>query len=155
MAQEFTVGIDYHQIAVFNPTLKAPFNDWTEVHIRQGFAWRPGSASFGTLSQAGQFKVRVSIPKSVLLPEGSVRAISVPFAVDPNGVEVGGVFDTVRLGIPAGQYQLVFVIQKLADQESEVYHFQFVAADQPDPCILLADAELEPPDELCMTAEPA
>jgi len=155
VAQEFTLGIDYHQIAVFNPDLRDPFNDWTDVHVRQGFSWRHGSVSFGTLSQSGQFRVVVSVRKEVDLPDGTVRAISVPFLVDSNGVEVGGVFGGVRLGIASGHYKLVFVAQKVTHQEAEVYHFQFIQAENPAAQILVADAELDPPDELCMTAEPA
>ena len=53
----FLVEISHAQLAVFDSTLTAPFNDWTDDHVKQGFAWRPGSVSFMTLDTAGTFHV--------------------------------------------------------------------------------------------------
>jgi Competence protein J (ComJ) len=42
----FQVFVGYSQLSVFDPSLSEPFNNWTPGHVAQGFAWRPGSASF-------------------------------------------------------------------------------------------------------------
>jgi hypothetical protein len=48
----FQVFVGYSQLSVFDPSLSEPFNNWTPGHVAQGFAWRPGSASFKTLFEA-------------------------------------------------------------------------------------------------------
>jgi hypothetical protein len=48
----FQVFVGYSQLSVFDPSLSEPFNNWTPGHVVQGFAWRPGSASFKTLFEA-------------------------------------------------------------------------------------------------------
>ena len=42
------LDVSYGQVGVFWAILAKPFNDWSEAHVRQGFAWRPGSVSFKT-----------------------------------------------------------------------------------------------------------
>lgn len=49
MEVSFTLDISYSQLAVFQKGMENPFNDWEDTHVNQGFAWRPGSVSFGSL----------------------------------------------------------------------------------------------------------
>ena len=44
---KFEMLVSYYHIAIFDTDLG--FNDWRDAHGKQGFSWRPGSVSFGTL----------------------------------------------------------------------------------------------------------
>jgi hypothetical protein len=48
----FSLMVLYSQIAVFDRDLPNAFNTWTQRHVDQGFAWRSGSVSFGTIEGA-------------------------------------------------------------------------------------------------------
>ena len=49
MAATLSLEISYGQLAVFANSLPQPFNDWTDQHVSQGFAWRPGSVTFRSM----------------------------------------------------------------------------------------------------------
>ncbi|MFC0691986.1 competence protein ComJ [Paraburkholderia humisilvae] len=34
--------VSYSQLAVFASAFSQPYNDWSDRHVVQGFAWRPG-----------------------------------------------------------------------------------------------------------------
>lgn len=57
MQLEFELSYTHAHIAVFEAGLSNPFNDSTPEHDAQGFSWRPGSVSFGTLDDCGQIFV--------------------------------------------------------------------------------------------------
>ena len=81
------LDVEYRQIAVFTAKLAKPFNDWTEEHVRQGFAWRSGSVSFQTLDD-GPIDVAVIVGAAAIATDAS-RAIRVPFRVDrPGKIEI-------------------------------------------------------------------
>lgn len=50
----FPLEVVYAHVAVFDARSRHPFNDWSDTHVAQGFAWRPGSVSFATLEPAGK-----------------------------------------------------------------------------------------------------
>jgi hypothetical protein len=156
VAKRFKVKLsyDYHQISVFNSDLKDPFNAWTDAHVHQGFAWRPGSVSFATMSDSGTALIKGSIGESFSMPGQALRVIVVPFVVTSGAVEVGG-FETVTVPIPPGTYELTFVAVSGDVEKPEEYHFYFVPCVQPRSAILLADPDLTPPEVLCMDAKPA
>jgi hypothetical protein len=56
-----TVGLQVScgQLAVFASSLKQPFNDWSDQHVSQGFAWRPGSVSFRSVVEAGRHSIEI------------------------------------------------------------------------------------------------
>ena len=148
----FRVFVSYSQPSVFDPSLANPFNNWTRVHVAQGFAWRPGSVSFRTLSESGVYDVEL------LLGEGGrpilpyvLRAIEVPFRVPSNGaLEVASISDGQRLELPAGPYQLRF--ESLPKFKIRLV---FTKAMEPKFLILRADSDLVPTIPLLQTAEPA
>lgn len=156
MAQ-FTIDISYSQISVFDARLAKPFNDWLDEHVSQGFAWRPGSVSFGTLENAGPLTAEIS--RSRTFDESASQAsrvIVVPFSVpEHGGVELASIASGVSLELPAGEYELTF--EHGIDEDGKMWaRFCFCAVDAPvAPRIIRADAELSPPDELVMTAHPA
>lgn len=104
MASKVTVDVSHGQLAVFASSLQDPFNDWTDRHMAQGFAWRPGSVSFLTLVESGLHSIEINIFEHVgPLHFDAVRAIEVPFEVPADGaIEVGSVSDTVALSLRPG-----------------------------------------------------
>jgi hypothetical protein len=153
----FSVEVSYAQLAVFDSTLAAPFNDWTDDHVNQGFAWRPGSVSFSTLDSAGA--VLVEVFRSRTLDEsksGAERIIAVPFRVPEHGnIEVASISGGLPLQIPPGEYELTFEHGRRPDQGMWA-NLYFTSAPAPAlPRVVRADAALVPPAVFVMTAEPA
>lgn len=101
--------VSYNQVAVFDPSLARPFNEWTDKHVRQGFSWRPGSVSFRSLIEAGRHGVEIEIVDRMReVHPDAVRVIEVPFDVPEDGsLEVGSVIETIPLSLPAGPYLCV------------------------------------------------
>jgi hypothetical protein len=150
------IGISYSQIAAFDPAMDKPFNDWSDQHVAQGFAWRPGSVSFGTLESGGKahVSVRLLVEESFQPKEDAARAIQVPFTVSlKNEVEIASIASGQRLEIPSGEYCLIFETGLRRDQMW--CWFTFKKQVDAVPRILRADDELTPPEQFVMTAEPA
>ena len=152
-----SIEVSYAQVAVFDPQLPRPFNDWTNAHVAQGFAWRPGSVSFGTLEVAGALATEVFRTKpfdeTASLAE---RTILVPFSVSAHGsVEISSIDGGALAKIAPGEYELIF--EHGWDSERRMWaNFYFRPAVGPVvPRIIRADAELRPPAVLLMTANPA
>src|ERR1700743_191003 len=96
MEHVLALDITYSQVAVFHPSLKQPFNIWTDRHVAQGFAWRPGSVSFSTIDEGGVHTIRVSVISSfVEISPAAIRVIEVPFRVPSDGsVEIASISDS-------------------------------------------------------------
>ncbi|ALV28013.1 competence protein ComJ [Pannonibacter phragmitetus] len=94
--------VSYRQLSVFASSLSQPFNDWTDQHVAQGFAWRPGSVSFRTMSEVGTHIVDVEVVDRLnAVHPDTLRAIEVPFEVPPDGeIEIGSISETVPLTLP-------------------------------------------------------
>ena len=154
MVQEFTILVSYRQIAVFDPQLQQPFNDWTPEHVRQGFAWRSGSVSFATLSEDGMLDVVTEVG-SVTRSVGAQRAIRVPFVVGPSGqVEVASISDGRRLDVPSGEYGLYY--QTGWREGGRMWcRLTFAPGHFDDAEVVIADSDLAPPAPLLMRARPA
>ena len=152
----FDLLVSYYQIALFDRNLDDHFNDWRPEHIRQGFAWRPRSVSFGTLDILNML-IQVQLADTVHLRSDTVRAIRVPFSVHPGArIDVAVVADKRGVHVPPGEYALTFEhgIDKTGDKMWCT--FTFVPDPAAEPAILIADPELSnPPDPLLMEADPA
>lgn len=149
----FTLAFSHSQIAVFQCGIDKPFNDWAPSHNDQGFAWRNGSVSFGTLEDGGEIEIDVSRKASWIIDNNSIRIIRVPFSVRENGVEIASIVMGQEVPIPAGLYSLFFetgMLNKLIWCK-----LTFVPDSDPQPEILKADADLKPPRTFNMTAQPA
>lgn len=147
----------YGQLSIFASSLQQPFNDWTERHVAQGFAWRPGSVSFRSMVESGQHSVEIGIVEHVgdLDPE-AVRAVEVPFDVPTDGfVEVGSVAETVPVSLPAGPYLLRCEFLHPAGADGERVRLTFGSKDLRHFVVVRADAELSADGELLTTALPA
>jgi len=148
--------VSYSQLAVFHSALASPFNDWTNTHVAQGFSWRPGSVSFRTLEQAGPIDVDVVRSAADVDASPAKRIIAVPFEVDATGdVEVATISAGQPLRLPPGRYRLTFEHGVTAEGVMWArLSFEPVEAAA-TPSVVKADAELSPPANLLMDAEPA
>lgn len=154
---QYRLSVSYGQLAVFDADLAQPFNDWTHTHVRQGFAWRPGSVSFATLDAAGPLAVAVGRSSSAdqrSVP--CVRAIRVPFTVlAHHPVEISTISEAVSEKLAPGEYALTFSHGR-AEDGSMWATLDFERVGSPvSAAILRVDSELSPPPELLMAAAPA
>lgn len=150
----FDLVIDYTTIAVFDPRLEMPFNDWRQQHIAQGFSWRPGSVSFGTL-YSDNTTIIASQSDSIHFQEACLRAILVPFEVMENGeIEIATISEGRVLRVEAGLYKLLYQLS-LSDNH-QTCNFIFAPSNElVEPVVLKADDKLHPTHPLLMEANPA
>jgi len=151
------VEVAYGQIAIFTRALQQPFNDWTDRHVAQGFAWRPGSVSFRTIVEAGRHSVEINVTEHVgPISVGAVRAIEVPFEVPADGaIEVGSISDSVPLSLPAGVFLLRCEFLRPSHSGAERVRLVFGMKDASHFAIVRADESLNADGELLMTAPAA
>jgi hypothetical protein len=147
-----TLFVTHAQVAVFNPDLESPFNDWTEQHVRQGFSWRPGSVSFRTLSADGDLEVTSVVGERPVAPEAR-RAIVVPFSCTGSKVEVSTIADSAGVDLPRGEYALRF--EHWTDAGGMHCRLVFTPSENVKACVLTADEALQPQEPLLMVATPA
>jgi competence protein J (ComJ) len=146
----FPLEVSYSQIVVFDSSLEKPFNDWTDEHVQQGFAWRPGSVSFGALEGDGSYAIELVTEVAEVLPQAE-RVIQVPFEVSPGGsIEIASIPDSRLVSIPPGVYQLRFE----CCPELRV-RLVIIKSQNPSFEIVRADAELSRTKDLVLTAWPA
>lgn len=154
-----TVGLEvsYGQLAVFASSLQQPFNDWTDQHVSQGFAWRPGSVSFRSMVEAGQHSIEIDVANHVgAVHADAVRVVEVPFEVPVDGtVEVGSIAETAPLSLPAGSFLLRCEFLQPAGSTGERVRLTFAKKDAPRFAVVRADPELSVDGDLLTTAQPA
>jgi hypothetical protein len=148
-----TILVSYNQICVFDAALDEPFNDWTDEHVHQGFAWRPGSVSFGAAENV-ETAVVIDVVSSVEPDPAAFRVIAVPFTVPPHrGIVVGSIGDEREIEVDGGTYQLTF---ELGTKDKNPWcRISFVPNSDPQPRIIKADSEITKRDALMMSANPA
>lgn len=156
-ATAFCIEVSYGQLAIFVSSLPRPFNDWTDRHVAQGFAWRSGSVSFRSILESGRHSVEIDFTDHVgaVHPE-AVRAVEVPFKVPDDGaIEIGSISETVPLSAPAGSFLLRCEFLQPAGGDGGRARLTFASRDTPRFAIILADPELSIDGELLTTAQPA
>ena len=157
MATTVGVEVSYGQLAVFASSLKKPFNDWTDRHVSQGFAWRPGSVSFRSIAESAQHSIEIDVANHVgaTHPE-AVRVIEVPFEIPADGaVEVGSIAETVPLSLPAGLFLLRCEFLQPSGGAGERVRLTFARQDAPHFAIVRADPQICASGEFLTTAQPA
>lgn len=89
MSVFFKLPVVYSHIAVVDSKNLNQLNDWSVQHVAQGFSWRAGSVSFGTLHN-GIIQVEVTlVDEFPPLQQDTLRAIRVSFSVlDEGFVEI-------------------------------------------------------------------
>ena len=149
--------VSYGQLAVFASSLELPFNDWTDQHVSQGFAWRPGSVSFRSMAVAGRHLVEIDVASQAgVVHRDAVRVVEVPFEVPADGaVDVGSIAETVQLSLPPGAFLLRCEFLSPPGAEGERARLTFCRGEVPDFAVVRADAELSVGGELLTTAQPA
>lgn len=152
-----TVEVTFGQVAVFASALQQPFNDWTDGHVAQGFAWRPGSVSFRTLVEAGPHSIEICVADHAgLVSADAARAIEVPFEVPADGaIEVGSISDSVSLSLPAGVFLLRCEFLRPDHNGKARARLVFARKDAPRFAIVRADESLSTDGELLTTAQAA
>lgn len=157
MASTVTLDVSHSQLAVFASSLQYPFNDWTDKHVAQGFAWRPGSVSFLTLVESGRHSIELKISEHIgALHHDAVRAIEVPFEVPADGaIEVSSISSSAPLLLRPGRLLLRCEFLKHTDGTSERVRLVFATRDRDRFAIVRADKSLSTNSELLKTAEAA
>jgi hypothetical protein len=156
-ASEFTISVSYSQLTVFDRSLERPFNEWTDRHVAQGFSWRHGTVSFGTVEDSGSHRVTVRLSDHEHDPNpDAIRVIDVPFEVPPGGrIEIGSIADSTSLVLPPGSYQLRFEYCKRVGSAMPVVCLSFNPKDNPRFKVIRTDFELGPGADLLLSASPA
>lgn len=157
MAATIRFEVSYSQLAVFASALSQPFNDWTDQHIAQGFAWRPGSVSFRTMSEASLHLVDIEVVDRLgAVRPDAVRAVEVPFEVPADGaIEIGSIAETLPVTLPAGSFLLRCEFLRSTEDGGERVRLTFAKEDAPRFSVVRADSELTICGGLLTTAEPA
>jgi len=157
MNTTFSLEVSFGQIAVFGSKMDRPFNDWTQRHVAQGFAWRPGSVSFRSLLEAGTHSVEMIVTKRIgELSTDTVRAVEVPFAVPESGeVEIASISSSVTMKVPPGDYLLRCEFLDGCALGIEAIRLTFAREEEPHFAIVRADNDLTTQGELLKTAQPA
>ncbi len=149
------VSVSYGQIAVFNSALERPFNDWEDAHFKQGFSWRPGSVSFLTLDEGGEFTVEIAVAESIGVSPEAIRVIETPFEVPASGsIEVASISDSVPLTLGPGMYSLRYECFPISDDSEGKVRFVFTRTDNPSFKILRADAAITVGEHHLTSASP-
>jgi hypothetical protein len=147
--------ITYSQFCVFDAQMEQPFNDWLPSHERQGFAWRPGSISFGTLPGTGGLTVCVNkAGVDAGIAKSAIRGFRLPFEV-PNTrlVEVATIGEGFQVSFEPGAYTLSCYLGR---EGTRMWcHLCMVLGECQEPRVLAHDSGLEPEYPLLMTAQPA
>ncbi|NTJ44619.1 hypothetical protein G6L28_18655 [Agrobacterium larrymoorei] len=137
MAKVFPLFVSYQQVAVFNESLDAPFNDWEPRHISQGFSWRPNSVSFRVPEgQNCVVEILQDAEESVLAGEPS-RIILTSFERLTNGsIAVGSITEENKIAIfQIERFQLIFELLPNVSYDGKKIdngiRFRFIKEDNP------------------------
>ena len=152
----FPLTVLYSQIAVLDTAITNLFNDWTDRHVKQGFAWREGSVSFATLEGGGKHQVEVVVTsEDVELSPEAARIIQVPFKSTSGTIEIASISDEASVDLPAGMYSLRFECFPAQNGQEPKVRLVFRRTESPTFEVLRADPELSLDGELLLTASPA
>lgn len=159
MSDVFNLFVSYAQIAVFSVELDSPFNDWSDRHVAQGFAWRPESVAFA-VPFGGDALVEILAGDSPSALAGeAARIIMTPYAATGGVTAVASIGDEKTIALQAGDYQLVFELVRELVHDDLRYDYgirlRFTPTENPTFRIVKADAEMAPGEDLLLTAEPA
>lgn len=149
------IQFSFNQFLVYDSSVSMPGCLWTDTHIRQGFARRESVVCFGTILEFGKASLSVYLepyPKEM----NHDRAISTPFKSPTGKILIEGPEESNTnryIELEPGFYNLT-AAQKVVDycEEIELF-FEKVIEPNSHSMIIIADDELDPPDELKEYAE--
>ncbi|MBS1792803.1 MAG: hypothetical protein JSS81_03055 [Acidobacteria bacterium] len=150
----FELYFAYNQFMIFDTSVKLPGNDWTDEHIRQGFARRPSSINFSTLIDFGTANVIV-YKGSYILDNSDERVIAVPFLCVSGKVRIEGPEEISPriVKIEQGNYKLT--VAQTVNRATEIIKVYFNKLDTPleRSEIIVSDEELSTVTQIVETAE--
>lgn len=152
---QFTIPVLYSQLAFFSADLETPYNDWTDMHVAQGFAWRPKSVSFAIPDEFTELDIDLREVDQLPLGFAANRVIRVPLVVEGNrGAEFGNVIETVPVKLADGHYSILFQLY-LTEKGSGVRAEISICPGDCTAAVLMADEKLDVPQTLLMDAQAA
>ena len=152
---QFDALISWYQVVVHDEAAGDGYNGWLPEHVRQGFSWRPGSVSFATLDNS-IMQCTVALASHPTMHADARRAFSVPFKVSSaSSLYVAASLDRWNIRLPAGDYALYFQHGVSIPDHRLWGELVFVPEPNAVARVLVADAELNPPDPLLLSAQPA
>lgn len=161
MAEIFLLFVSYQQVAIFDPGLENPFNDWGPRHVSQGFSWRSESVSFRIPSgETCLVEVLHGDEPSTLNGEPS-RQILTPFEVGKDkAIAVGSITEENNVSVPPGiKYQLTFELLPGGTRADLTFdcgiRLRFVNDTNPVFEIRKSDEEMDTSSPLDLHAQPA
>lgn len=149
-----TLEVSYLQISLFRSQIQDPFNDWSDRHYEQGFAWRDGSVGFRCLDD-GPIEITVVVGRTDEAP-GAIRVIEVPFRMDETGRgKVATISNGLAFDLLPGEYKVTFAHG--AEAESGMWCRLFLERVQtpPSPRVMVFDEPIDLSLPLAMDAIPA
>lgn len=87
------IEVSFGQLSVFSERIANPFNDWTQKHVDQEFAWRPESVTFRKIAADGLHEIEIELLKHLgPFHIDAQHVIEVPFTVaKDDGTEIGSI----------------------------------------------------------------
>lgn len=155
--QSFELVVTHGQIAVHNSHVERPFSFWTHAHAAQGFAWRPGSASFRTLCEGGKVVAKVLVsPVPVEPHKDTVRAVEVPFEVPSKAsLSISTLTESRSVNVPPGRYSLRCEMTPGEGRVEDSITFLFIRNSDARFAIVRGDADARSDAVLSTIADPA
>ncbi|TDK29149.1 hypothetical protein E2F50_22730 [Rhizobium deserti] len=161
VAEKFRLFVSNQQVAVFDPDLDSPFNEWRPRHVSQGFSWRAKSVSF-RVPDGDMCLVEVlqGTDPTTLLGEPR-RTIMAPFEVGKGSLTaVGSITEEINISVPGGvKYQLLFDLLPGGVDDDQPYdcavRLKFVKHDDPVFEICKADDAMDTSLPIDLEAQPA
>jgi len=146
--------IVYSQVVLFNNTIEYPFSNWSDTHVNQGFVWREGTISFGSLDESDDSLINFILRKTndFEWDIDSKIQIALPFHV-LSTIEFGSLFETVEVDLPNALYQIYFEAKEVNNRG--IYNITFVQNSNPISIVNCLEDGRNPPVNLLMDGEPA
>ena len=151
---DFPITIEYTQVLVQTENHAPAGLLWTDDHVAQGFAWSDGLVSFGVPDHDGQSRMEVELAPAASLDAQALWAVQVPFHVT-GPVQIGTLFETHRVAIPAGNYDLVYEALPGKGDYAYTLRLTFSPSATPEFRILKTGGDITADTILRRDAEPA
>lgn len=155
IAKSLSIGNEYSQFFLYDPSIGCYLNDIIDEHFDQGFGWwLPSSVTFFHIYGNADFIIDVYLNEPVQFAEDTVRAVQVPFRVyGDQGLTIENICAFKVINIPTGNYALIveqgYSGHPLTYEEKEKTdiwcRLWFNQSSEPvEPKVLVQDAQLNP-----------
>lgn len=152
------LSFSYSQFFIFDHEVTEPGLEWTDKHVRQGFARRPQVISIGTLLEYGVAKASL-ICGTFDVFSGYHRVLAIPLRIKSGAVSIAGPEESDlnrHYVVEPGNYRVTVAQSVLGDDlEKIVILLEKTKALHQTSEILVADGGLNPILPLLETAKKA